>query len=423
MSKSIGFASIVDDVVRYCDEVQGVHPSKPLDWLLRIIDRIDKKDDVADLAKFFLTELLVATTSSGTFSRDAMLQWKCYSLVYDRLQRTCQVALVDPFLDHLDTYRRDIRAYETRTRDDRAKKRRVNAASSVAASLVSSSKKNEKKMMDDIMITQKTELSTTAVSSASALNENDDSNTSSSSPSSISEPSPPSELIAKARVRFTISSANIMPTKKTEHRYTKQPSITSGAMCDGKTYSILHKLPPIPQPAMHYGNFDYNNHAFLVTSEESRLKDTSYAGKRITISKMSNIEFALLAMQVLAGRTKCDVADEHKDKTFLYMLDIFSKNQHNKRQVDCAIPAPSAMTRSQKCELIFAYLYLYVLDPAEALPDHFKKEVVATASSGDTTNIEQRLQSIQSFYLHCGARITTTKYSGWIQNPRRFGHK
>lgn len=380
-----GLVSFVDDIARYQEEVHHVHESKTLDWLMRIIDRIDKKDDLVDIAKFFLTELLASNTS-GTFARERMLEWNCYGLIYDRLQRTCQVSLVEPFLEHLDGYRKDIRTYEARTRDDRSKKRRLNAAAAASAAVLAS-------------------------------------NPTTATPLTL----PSTELDARARVRFTISSANIMPSKKTEHRYTKQPTVNSGAMCDGRTYCINNKLPPISLPDARYGNFDFNNHAFLVTSDERYLRDPSFAGKRITISKLTNIEFSLLAMQVLSGRTTCDVKEEHRDKTFIYLLRIFSDRQ----DVDRAIPAPSSMTRAQKCELIFAYLYSHILEPS-ALPAHIAAEInhvskdnasdTATAAAS-TAAIDRTLQSIQSFYLHCGARITATKYPGWIQNPRRFGHK
>lgn len=186
-------------------------------------------------------------------------------------------------------------------------------------------------------------------------------------------------------------------SRNVKHRYTHTPTITSKPIYEGKTYCQLNGLAPLACPSSKIGNHDTNNHAFLVLESAGDEVREEYIKRRIIVSRLNNLDFAKLALQVAAKRTKMLNNEAHVDETFAYLLRTF---RGQSEPLSKEPPYPSCMSRHQQSEAIFAYITLHVLTRSTDEERRVAKEVL-------------------DFYLHGGAYVTITKHFGWNQNPQK----
>lgn len=182
-------------------------------------------------------------------------------------------------------------------------------------------------------------------------------------------------------------------TRNVSHRYTHGKVFTSKAAYHQKTYCQTHGLPDLPQPDESVGLLDRRNHAFLVYPNDE-INGIEYLGKRLTIEKLTDVQFALLAMQVASGRTTMKSPGDI-DPAFEFLLSVVT----GKTELIEVIPHPSCLKSQQQCEILFSFIYANVLtqvDPA----------------------LRELCVVIQDFWFHGGARVSMTKQNGWAQNPR-----
>lgn len=213
---------------------------------------------------------------------------------------------------------------------------------------------------------------------------------------------------AAAAVAKTMFYKNI--ERKVCHKYSKGRSYSSKPAYGGVTYCKAAGLAAaaataisMPSEESGVGIFDKNNHAFLVSMTSPSLPQ--YQGRRITISRMGPVYFALLAMQVASGRTTAAAAsaaggDFPIDPTFKYLVSIF----RGETELLEELPVPASLTNAQQCELIFAYVLAYV--------------------RSDVSDENKQLgAAVLDYYFHMGAYCSVTKHLGWVQNPRKAGRK
>lgn len=333
---------IIGEAVEYNRDHLNIEGKKSLERLLAHVENVIDKSDLRAMCKYFLIESLART---GTFTVED-LNVSVYANLRDKLNQVVVHNILKPYNTAIAAYKAEIGMYETEVRK---KKRQKTAAADIEEALADAA---------------------------------------------------PAASSSGSKIRFTISVAPPTPKLNSVHRYTKQSTITTRSAYDGLTYCKARKLRELAVPGREYGHFDFNNHAYLVSAEENAPVFPEYAGKRLTVSKMTNMEFALLAMQVVSKRTRAVEEEEETDYTFNFLCDVF----RGKTELLVGLPAPACLTHAQKCEIIFSFVYLYVcIDTDEELRETCNK--------------------IQNRWLHGGMQVTLTKHPGWIQNPRGAGHR
>ncbi len=178
-------------------------------------------------------------------------------------------------------------------------------------------------------------------------------------------------------------------TRALPHKYIT-PRVFSNRAYDGFTYRERMNLGPVKMPCLdNLGWYDSKNHSFLI---DVALTKREFAGRRLTITKMSQRQYYLLAMQVAAKRGSLFPSDDSRlpmDPGFMKLVQIFGGEEPK-----AALHGPSFLQDKQHKELLFSYIHLHIL--GEDDKDH---------------------QEIQRYWFFAGSYVSFTKHAGWNQHP------
>lgn len=185
-------------------------------------------------------------------------------------------------------------------------------------------------------------------------------------------------------------------TQKLPHRY-NTPRVFSQKAHNGFTYRERMNLGPVKAPCFDNGIgwYDSKNQSILI---HNHVQNQKYAGRRLTIAKLSINEFWFLAMQVLSGRGSFfPNSTLHQSDNNLVELDPGFQNILNILKGTETVKylyGPSHMQDKQQKELLFSFVRLYILNE----------------------NVEDHLE-IQRFWFFAGSYVSVTKHTGWNQHP------
>lgn len=177
-------------------------------------------------------------------------------------------------------------------------------------------------------------------------------------------------------------------TKSLPHRYITPKLFGSKPVYNGKTYCDIKKCKEIRIPPDTLGWIDTKNHSFLI---HKGVDNSVLAGKRLTINKLTDTQFAFLAMQIASKRgSSAPDPTVPPDPAFDNLTQIVKGQKSTKR----LLYGPSNMEDRQQRELLYSYIRLHILKENPALHEE-----------------------IQRYYFFAGSYVTHTKYGGWTQNP------